>query len=174
MKKFVQDLIVTAIGTASSVVISLFLFLIREHFQFSRFQWFVIIVGPILLLFVIGVFGSLYSRPYCEKCSRYLSGVGTQTRFASDPDAFALMVQQLVTLFDAGRLQEAINQHTTFGKLKHSKELSLRSMLELKRCRGCGVNWLGFSAHKQTRDDWKEINSLAFARFGREGLKLPG
>jgi hypothetical protein len=287
MKKFVQDLIVTASGAATSIVTAILLFLIEQNFQFSFhtltywlvFPWGAILAGflaaggyyvgarwvdhrptPLMLLNMVGVsvgtfllihwlgytsldvagkpisdevsFGTyldsrlrhtsfqitlfygrekfmtdelgaggyvyallqisgfafagivvcgyLCSLPYCEKCSRYLSGIGIQTRFASDPDAFALMVQQLVTLFDAGRLQEAINRHTTFGKPKHSKELFLWSVLELKRCRGCGVNWLGFSAHKQTGDErsplshpsWKKIK--AFARFGREGLNLPG
>ena len=113
----------------------------------------------------VAVFGYLFLLPYCDTCSRYLSGKTKQTRFAGDPDAFGVMVQQLATVFDAGRPQEAINQHTAIVETEHRKELHLKSTLKLKKCRGCGKNWLGFSAEKWTGRDWKEIHKLEFSTF---------
>lgn len=121
----------------------------------------------------VAVFGYLSSLPYCDRCSRYLSGRAKQERFAGDPDAFAQMVEQLATAIDAGRPQEAINQHAA-GEAKHRKELHLKSILKLRKCRGCGTNWLGFSAHKWTGSNWKDLNKLEFSTFHEGELTFPG
>ncbi len=120
------------------------------------------------------VFGYLFLLPYCDTCSRYLSGRAKQERFAGDSDAFALMVGELATAFDAGRPQEAINQHAAIAETSHRKELHLKSTLKLKKCRGCGKNWLGFSVQKSTGRDWKDINKLELSTFHEGELNLPG
>jgi hypothetical protein len=122
----------------------------------------------------IAVFVYLSSLPYCDKCSRYLSGRAKQERYAGDPGAFVQMVKELAMAVDAGRLQEAINQHAAIAEKKHQKELHLKSTLKLRKCRGCGKHWLGFSAGKWTGRDWKDINESEFSTFHEGELTLPG
>lgn len=117
----------------------------------------------------LAAFGYLSSLPYCERCSRYLSRKAQQTRFATDADAFASMVQQLATAFDAGQLQEAIDQHA--DSANSPKNGHLKSVLELWQCKQCGINWLKFSCHKKSRDSWEKISDLSFAGF-HEGILL--
>lgn len=61
--------------------------------------------------FAIGgavIFTVLSTRPYCEKCRKFLKAGQKQVRYAAEPGGFMTMVKDVAAHFDSDRLQEAI------------------------------------------------------------------
>lgn len=118
----------------------------------------------------IAIFFYLTTLPYCEKCHKYLKAKTKQVRYSADNDSFTAMVKNIVFLFTNDRLQEALDIHGNFGEAEFPKDGYLMSLLERKQCPMCNVNWLKFSAHKLSGDNWEQINELQFAQFHKGEL----
>ena len=117
----------------------------------------------------VSVFHWLSRLPYCEKCSRYLSALSKETRFENDPHAFASMLEQTVTAFNSGQLQDVIARHTAADQSKSGRKCRFKSVLWIRFCPNCEAHWLGFFAYKKIgvglSSAWKEIKGARFARF---------
>jgi hypothetical protein len=61
------------------------------------------------------VYAVLVSKPYCERCSRYLSGKGSQVRYTQDAAAFQTNVGQSVQTLSSGAVQSAVELQRSFG-----------------------------------------------------------
>ncbi len=127
---------------------------------------------PVAMLQVIGfavggftVYAHLVSKPYCEKCSRYLSGKGRQVRYTGDAEGLQAATAQVLGHFGNGAPVAALEQHKGFGNSTHQKGDHLRSVMEVRYCKKCGLHWVKFAVEKQSGDNWKEISELTVARF---------
>lgn len=111
------------------------------------------------------VYAHLVSKPYCEKCSRYLSGKGRQVRYTSDAEGLKANTTQMLDSFGSGAIVLAVEQHKGFGTATHQNGNHLRSVVEVRHCKKCGVHWVKFGVEKQSGDNWKEISDLTIAGF---------
>jgi hypothetical protein len=130
-----------------------------------------------ILGFAVGgfcVFGYLRTLPYCKRCSQYLTRIGSATRYTADADAFISLIKDLAACFSTDELQKAITQHSSFGEGNSRKTSHLRSVLTLRQCKSCGVNWLKIVSQKFTGRGWDDINSFSFGQFHAGDLSLDG
>jgi hypothetical protein len=114
------------------------------------------------------VYAHLLSKPYCDKCSRYLSGKGKQTRYAGDAAGLQTAMANFLTCVADGDILSAIREHknsSAFGTSSLPKGGYLRSVVEVRHCKKCEVHWVKFSVEKLRGDDWKEIPELTLERF---------
>lgn len=121
-----------------------------------------------ILGFAVGglaVYGYLVSVPYCERCSRYFSRKGRQTRYTGDADGLQASTVQVFSDFGDGAVASAIEKHRTFGNPKFQKGNHLRSVIEVRHCKRCGQHWVKYVVEKQSGNDWKEIPDLTAAGF---------
>jgi hypothetical protein len=118
------------------------------------------------------IFSFLHSLTYCQKCSRYLANGGSSTRYTTDSEAFSTFIQEFATHFNKNELQEAIVQHAQFGKAKYRRDTYLKSVLQLKRCKECGIHWLDMSPQKRSGRTWIEISEWRMATFHQGELHL--
>lgn len=118
------------------------------------------------------IFFILADRPHCESCGRYLSKRGKQTRYAKNEQEFSTWTQELMSLMAAGRLQDAIDAHSTFGPKFLWRRRSLRSTLDVRECGICGQHWM---RHKLERikDRWAEDQASRREAFTNEELSFP-
>lgn len=119
-----------------------------------------------------GVYGYLLSKPYCEKCSRYLSAKGQQVRYTGDADSLKAAAAQVLELLASGAVASAITQHGAFGGSAQKKNDHLRSAFHVRHCRKCGQHWVRFSVEKRTGNDWKEIPELTTGGFTDEAVSV--
>ena len=111
------------------------------------------------------VYAYLVSKPYCEKCSRYLSAKGKQVRYTGDVEGLQATAAQIFQHIGSGAIASAIEQQQTFGNPDYRKNNHLRSVFEVRHCKKCGQHWIRFSVEKQSGDDWKEIPELTVGGF---------
>jgi hypothetical protein len=114
------------------------------------------------------VYGVLVSKPYCEKCSRYLSGKGTQVRYTHDSDGLQVNVAQVLQDLANGAVAPAIEFQRGFGNPKPQKDDHLRSTFEVRYCKKCNQHWVKFAIEKWSGKDWKEIPQYTTAGFTGE------
>lgn len=113
----------------------------------------------------LAVYGHLVLKPYCEKCSSYLSAKGEQVRYTGDPEGLQATTAQILQHIRSGAIASAIKQHSTFGNQAYQKNDHLRSVFQVRHCKKCGQHWIRFSVDKQSGNDWKEIPELTVAGF---------
>jgi hypothetical protein len=111
------------------------------------------------------VYTYLVSKPYCEKCSHYLSGKGKQVRYTGDVERLQATTAQIFQHIGSGAIAAAIEHQKTFGNPVYQKNDHLRSVFEVRHCKKCGQHWVRFSVEKQSGDDWKEIPELTVGGF---------
>ena len=79
--------------------------------------------GYIIALLQIGgfaaggfaVYGYLASKPYCDKCSRYLSGKGKQVRYTGDADGLQAATAEIFDDLRNGATASALDHQKAFG-----------------------------------------------------------
>jgi len=107
------------------------------------------------------VYTFLVSIPYCQRCSRYFSAKGKQTRYTSDPKALEMSAVQLAAGFEAGSVASAVDEHGRFGTAKPRNGDFLRSIINIRNCKRCGRHWAKFIVEKKNSKDWDEISELS-------------
>jgi hypothetical protein len=111
----------------------------------------------------LAVWGILAARPYCRPCGRFLTKVGTRTRYHADAGQAATVAEQVAGAFDAAdadRLQPALDAHAGIGEAKAGK-CELRTAFEVWRCRGCGAGEVSFKLEKKSDNAWAEVPGTA-------------
>lgn len=111
------------------------------------------------------VYGYLLSKPYCQKCSRYLRRKGMETRYTADPEGLQDSTAKIFEFLQSGAISHALEQQKNFGNAKHEKISHLRSVSEVRHCKQCGQHWVKFSVEKQSGDNWNEIPELTVSGF---------
>lgn len=120
----------------------------------------------------IAVYGYLKSMPYCERCSKYLVVKHTQTRYTTDADQLSQVAALMRERAVAGRLQEAITVHATSGRESGGEDATLRSQVQIKRCKDCDQHWMKFTVSRWAKDEWKEISEVGFETFTAEPITV--
>jgi hypothetical protein len=123
------------------------------------------------------VYAYLLSKPYCDKCSRYLSGKGKQIRYAGEAEGLQTATANFLACVAGGDIPSAIREHKNssgFGTSSLPKGGHLRSVVEVRHCKKCDVHWMKFSVEKLSGDDWKEIPELTFERLPNRLLTFRG
>jgi len=118
------------------------------------------------------VYGHLLSKPYCERCSRYLSGKGKQIRYTGDAEGLQATTALVLGDIASDAIASAIEHHKAFGNPSHKKKDHLRSVFEVRHCKECRQHWVKFSIEKQSGNDWKEIPQLTVARFSDQVVNI--
>jgi hypothetical protein len=128
--------------------------------------------------FAIGgfaVYAYLVSKPYCDKCSRYLSAKGKQIRYAGDAEGLQAATVSFLTRVGNGDIPSAILEHGNsagFGTPTPPKDCQLRSVVEIRHCKQCAMHWVKFTVEKLRGDDWKEISELTVERFTDQAVSV--
>lgn len=81
------------------------------------------------------MYGHLVSTPYCERCSRYLTANGKQTRYSGDAEGLQAATAQILTDFGEGAVAAAIEKHRAFGNPQFQKGERVRSVMEVRHCK---------------------------------------
>lgn len=118
------------------------------------------------------VYAVLTSKPYCEKCSRYLSGKGKQVKYTHDADGLQVNVVQIAQNLAGRAVGSAIELQRGFGNPKHQKDDHLRSTFEVRYCKNCNQHWVKFTIEKHSGNDWKEIPGFMAAGFTEEVVSV--
>jgi hypothetical protein len=121
--------------------------------------------------FAIGgfaVYAVLASKPYCDKCSRYVSGKGQQIRYTQDGDGLQATRARVVESIQNRAVNSAIEIHRGFGNSEIQKDDHLRSTCEVRFCKKCNQHWVKFAVEKRTGNDWKELHDFTIAGFTQE------
>lgn len=108
----------------------------------------------------------LEALPYCRRCAKYLAAKEKQARFTTDRKKIDECAAQMKQQVNAGRIQEAIAMHAVFGDAKPvNVRTSLRSLVEIKRCKDCNQHWMRFSISRHGQGDWQEISNTHFENY---------
>jgi hypothetical protein len=130
-----------------------------------------VVAGLQIIGFAIGgfcVYGWLAAKPYCDRCSRYLSTKGRQTRYAENAEGLQAATAQLACHMANGDVTLAVEEHRNslgFGSPTLPKNCYLRSVVEVQRCKKCERHWVKFAVEKLSGNDWKEVSELTDQRF---------
>ena len=119
-----------------------------------------------------GLFAYLVSKPYCEKCSRYLTGEGKQVRYTGDAEGLQATTAQVFERMRAGTIAAAIQEQGAFGTPGPQKNDHLRSVFQVRYCKQCGKHWVQFSIEKQSGDSWDEISEMTVGGFTDEVVSV--
>lgn len=114
------------------------------------------------------VYAYLATKPFCEKCSRYLSAKGKQARYATDPEKLQQAIPHVLGLIAKEDLSTAIENHASspdFGSSSSPKGCRLRTVVEVRHCTECGLHWLKFTTEQLSDNNWKEIRDLSVGGF---------
>jgi len=131
-----------------------------------------------VLGFAVGgfcVYGFLVAKPYCDKCSRYLSGKGKQIRYTKDPEEMQGATAQLLGRMATGDFLLAVEDHrnsASFGSSTAPKDCYLRSVIEVQHCKKCSAHWVKFTVEKLSGNDWEEVSDLTLARFTEQTVNV--
>ncbi len=120
----------------------------------------------------LAVYAILTSIPYCERCSRYFSADGTQTRYTSDGEALQAFTAQLFNDFAEGAVATATEKHAAFGNAKSEKGDNLRCVIEVRRCKKCDQRWVKYTVEKLAGNQWKEVSELTTKVFTDEPVHV--
>jgi hypothetical protein len=120
----------------------------------------------------LGVYGYLMAQPYCDKCSRYLSGKGKQIRYTGDGDGLRSSAAGVLEDLRKGAIASAIERQRAFGTSTHQKGNNLRSVFEARYCKKCGQHWFKFDVETNAGDNWKEIPEFTFSGFTEQAVTV--
>jgi len=121
------------------------------------------------------VYAYLAAKPYCNRCSRYLSGKGKQIRYATDPEGLQTATAQLACHMANGEVGLAVAEHSNsagFGAAAPPKDCHLRSVIEVQRCKKCERHWVKFAVENLSGNDWKEVSGLTDERFTEQPVNV--
>jgi DNA-directed RNA polymerase subunit RPC12/RpoP len=118
------------------------------------------------------LYSVLASKPYCTKCSQYLSSKGKQVRYTGDTEGLQSAVKQIFLDVASSHVVKAIESQASFGNPKHQKNDHLRSVFEVRHCKKCGQHWVRFCVEKQSGDNWEEIPELTVGGFTDEVVSI--
>jgi hypothetical protein len=121
------------------------------------------------------VYAYLAAKPYCSRCSRYLSGKGKQIRYAKDPEGLQTATAQLAVHMASGDVRLAVEEHGNsagFGASTIPKNCRLRSVVEVQHCKKCERHWVKFSVESLSGNDWKEVSGLTDQRFTEQQFNV--
>jgi hypothetical protein len=131
-----------------------------------------------VLGFAVGgfcVYAFLVAKPYCDKCSRYLSAKGRQVRYARNAEDLKEATEQLLQRMAEGEVPSAVEQHRNapgFGTTFVPQDCYLCSVVEVQRCKKCEAHWVKFVVQKKSGDDWKDIRELTYTTFTNQVVKV--
>jgi hypothetical protein len=114
------------------------------------------------------VYAYLTTKPFCDKCSRYLSAKGKQIRYSTDSEKLQQAIPHVLGLIAKEDLSTAIEHHRSspdFGSSSSPKGCRLRTLIELRSCKECGLHWLKFTTEQLSDNEWKEISDLSVGGF---------
>lgn len=118
------------------------------------------------------VYTYLTSKPYCDKCSRYLKKTGQQDRFTSDGTNLIEQLKIFATFLENNSFSSAIRYHAKTMGVKYSSGHHLRTRVITSTCTGCNLNHLNFVASKLNGDNWTDINGTEIRIFTKEQLDI--
>ena len=118
------------------------------------------------------VYAALTSKPYCNKCSRYLSAKGRQVRYTQDGDGLQATRAQILESVRNRAVNSAIEIHLGFGNSKYQKDDHLRLACEVRFCKKCNQHWIKFAVEKRSGRDWKELHDFTVAGFTQEVVSV--
>lgn len=118
------------------------------------------------------VYANLVSKPYCGKCSRYLSGKGKQIRYTHDVDGLPAVIAKVQENMRSGAASAAIEVQKDFGNPAQQKDDHLRTQFEVRYCKKCNQHWLKFTVEKKSGDNWKAISECTTARFTEQIINV--
>jgi hypothetical protein len=121
------------------------------------------------------VYAYLAAKPYCTKCSRYLSSKGKQIRYAMDREGLTAATAQLSVHMANGEVRQAVEEHGNsagFGASTIPKDCSLRSVVEVQHCKKCERHWVKFCVESLSGNNWEEISGLTDARFTEQPVSV--
>jgi len=110
------------------------------------------------------VYAYLASKPYCEKCSRYLSAKGKRVRYTGDEHGLQAVAAQVFSDLRNGAITTALDHQKSFG-ISACQGLHLRSVFAVRHCKKCGKHWVQFSVEERSGSDWKKIPELTAGGF---------
>lgn len=119
-----------------------------------------------------GVYAYLLSKPYCERCSRYFSGKGSQIRYTADAEGLQVTVAGVLEQMRNSAMAQAIEQHRGSGAPTPQKGDHLRSLFEVRYCKKCGQHWVRFAVEKKSGDNWKKVPGLTFAGLTDQAVSV--
>lgn len=114
------------------------------------------------------VYAYLVAKPFCDKCSRYLSAKGKQIRYTADSEKLQQAISHVLGLIAKEDLSAAIDHHRSspdFGSSTSPKGCRLRTLFEVRHCKECGLHWLKFTTEQLSDNEWKEISDLSVGGF---------
>jgi hypothetical protein len=126
------------------------------------------VAGLQVLGFALGglaVYGYLMAQPYCDNCSRYLSGKGKQVRYTADGDGLRAAATDVLEDLRKRAIASAVERQRAFGTATPQKGSHLRSVFEARYCKKCGQHWFKFTVENNSGGNWKEIPELTRAGF---------
>ncbi len=118
------------------------------------------------------VYSWLGTQPYCERCSRYLTGKGRQTRFMGDIEGFQAMAKRFAEHFQSGDLTSAIAEYAQSGQPKAQNKEPIQSSIELRHCPACTTHWLKSTAQRRDGSEWHEIAGVELQAYTETPLTL--
>ena len=121
------------------------------------------------------VYAYLAAKPYCNRCSRYLSGKGRQIRYANDPEGLQTATAQLAGHMANDEIGQAVEEHRNsagFGVAAPPKDCHLRSVIEVQCCKKCERHWVKFAVENLSGNDWKEVSGLTSERFTEQPVNV--
>jgi hypothetical protein len=111
-------------------------------------------------------------KAYCARCRRYLTTVGSQTRTSSDPDAAAIALQPVIAALSAGRIQEALDRHSTWDAT--DRKGFFTTTVKVKMCSGCGMHLANLSASSKTDNGVQPVAGFAYQARTDQRVVIPG
>jgi hypothetical protein len=121
------------------------------------------------------VYSYLLTKPYCDKCSKYLSAKGKQIRYVVNPEGLQEATVHVLTLMENGEILSAVEEHRNkpgFGSSAPSKDCRLRSVIEVQRCKKCEMHWVRFALESLSRDAWEEVSGTRMAKFTEQAVSV--
>jgi len=119
----------------------------------------------------VTVYGYLKGLPFCDKCSKYFTKKETQTRYCADADKLAEVASLMRQFAIENQPQAAIDVHAaSAGAEKYTKEMFLRSQIEIHHCKDCGKHRMGVEVSRWVKDNWKAVSEVGFHTFTDEPI----
>ncbi len=100
------------------------------------------------------VYRHLSTKPFCDRCSRYMAWQGKQIRYAPNNDDSKTAMQNISRELASGAMSEAIAEANALGNPKRQKEDRLRTWTTIKHCKKCDRHWAKFMVQQKRGFRW--------------------